>query len=160
MTSMVTLISLYSQFSILYYVVIFQNPQGPAYGIFVSQLIRYALVCSKFEDFLFRGSILVSKLLKQGYYSRKLQTTFQKFYGRHTDLVHKCDTSVSHMLNGLFTNCDIWLVSLFGGKSWRVPHVGQEMLTHSGTPDFTPFGDFMISPMNYVYIIYYWICQF
>ena len=32
-------------------------------------------------------SILVSKLLKQGYSSRKLQTTFRKFYGRHTDLV-------------------------------------------------------------------------
>ena len=42
--------------------------------------------------------------------SRKLQTIFRKFYGRHTDLVHKCDTSVSHMLNGLFTNCDICMV--------------------------------------------------
>ena len=32
-------------------------PQFPAYGVFVSQLIRYAQVCSKYEDFLFRGSI-------------------------------------------------------------------------------------------------------
>ena len=65
---------------------------------FVSQLIRYARVGSKYEDFLFRGSILVSKLLNQGYSSR---TTFRKFYGRHTDLVHKFNTSVSHMLNDL-----------------------------------------------------------
>ena len=42
---------------------------------------------------------MISKLLKQGYYLRKLQTTFQKFYGRHTDFVQKFDTSVSHMLN-------------------------------------------------------------
>ena len=50
----------------------------------------------------------LSKLLKQGYSSRKLQTTFRKFYDRHTDLlVHKFDTSVSHMLKDLFTNCDI-----------------------------------------------------
>ena len=56
---------------------------------------------------MFRGSILVSKLLKQGYSSRKLQATFRKFYGRHTDLVHQFDTSVSHMLNGLFTNSNI-----------------------------------------------------
>ena len=56
--------------------------------VFVSQLIRYARVCSKYEDCL---------LLK-------LQTTFRKFYGRHTYLVHKFDTSVSHMLNVLFTN--------------------------------------------------------
>ena len=84
-------------------------PESPACGVFVSQLIRYARVCSKYmyEDFLFRGSILVSKLLKQGYSSRKLQIIFRKFYVRHIDLVHKFDTSVSHMLNGLFTNCDI-----------------------------------------------------
>ena len=75
-------------------------PESPAYGVFVTQLIRYARVCLKYEDFLFRGSILVSKLLKQGYSSRKLQTTFRIFYGRHTDLVHTFDTFVSRMLNG------------------------------------------------------------
>ena len=46
-------------------------------------------------------------ILKQGYYARKLQTTFRKFYGRHTDLVRKFDTSVSHVLKGLLTNCDV-----------------------------------------------------
>ena len=38
--------------------------------------------------------------------------------------------------------------------------MGQEMLTISGTPDFTPFGEFMISPLwefmispiHYIYI--------
>ena len=44
-------------------------PESHAYSVFVSQLIRYARICSKYEDFLFRGSILVSKLLKQGYSS-------------------------------------------------------------------------------------------
>ena len=92
-------------------------PESPAYGAFVSEVIRYARVCSKYEDILFRGSILVSKLLKQGYYSRKLQTTFRKFCGRHIYLIHKFDTSVSHnsMLNSLFTNCGIWLVSSYLG---------------------------------------------
>ena len=32
---------------------------------------------------------------------------FRKFHGRHTYLVHKFNTSVSHVLKGLFTNCDI-----------------------------------------------------
>ena len=31
----------------------------------------------------------------------------KKFYGRHKDLVHKFDTSASHILKGLFTNCGI-----------------------------------------------------
>ena len=63
-------------------------PESPTYGVFVSQLIRYARVCSKYEDFLFRGSILVSKLMKKGYSSQKLQTTFRKCYGLYTDLIH------------------------------------------------------------------------
>ena len=42
------------------------------------------------------------------------------------------------------------------GKSWWVPHVGPEMLTLSGTSDFTPFVEFMISPIHYIYTIYYW----
>ena len=32
-------------------------PGSPAYGVFVSQLIRNPRVDSKYEDFLFRGSI-------------------------------------------------------------------------------------------------------
>ena len=30
--------------------------------------------------------------------------------------------------------------------------MGQEMLTLSGTPDLTPFGEFMISPIHYIHI--------
>ena len=39
--------------------------KSPTYSIFVTQLIRCARICWKYEDILFRGSILVSKLLKQ-----------------------------------------------------------------------------------------------
>ena len=63
---------------------------------------------SKYDDFLLRGSILVSKLLKHGYSSLKLQTTIGKFDGRHTDLVHKLDISVSYMLNGSLTVIYDW----------------------------------------------------
>ena len=47
------------------------------------------------------------EVIEQGYSSQKLQTTFRKFYGCHTALVHKFDTFESHMLKGLFTNYDI-----------------------------------------------------
>ena len=82
-------------------------PESPAYGVFISQLIRYARVCSRYNDFLYRGSILTSKLLRQGYSVEKLKTAFRKFYGRHSmhsDLVGKYNISVSHMLQGLFDN--------------------------------------------------------
>ena len=42
-------------------------------------------------------------------------------------------------------------------ESWRVPHVGQDMLTLIRTPDFTPFGEFIISSIHCIYITY--ICQ-
>ena len=38
-------------------------------------------------------------------------------------------------------------------KSSRVPHVGQELLTLSGTHDFTPFGEFMILLIRYAYTL-------
>ena len=79
---------------------------------FVSQLSYARVNWFKMWRFsvqrIYSSLIMVSKLLKQGYSSR---TTFRKFYGRHTYLVHKCDTSVSHMFNDLFTDCDICLVS-------------------------------------------------
>ena len=98
------------------------------------------------------GIFFTETSLKQGHSSRKLQTTFRKLYGRHTYLVHQFDTSVSHMLKGLFTNCDTWSCFVILCKSWRVSHVGQDMLTLSWTPDFTSFGEFMISPIHYIYI--------
>ena len=64
---------------------------SPAYGVFVSQLIRYAIVCSKYEDFLFGGSVPISVS------SRKLQTNFRKFYGRYTYLVVTDLTPLCHI---------------------------------------------------------------
>ena len=62
-------------------------PESPAYGVFASQVIRYARGCSKYDDFMFKGSILVSKLLSQGFSSYRRQTTLRKLYGRHMNLV-------------------------------------------------------------------------
>ena len=41
-------------------------PSSPAYGDFISQLIRYARACSWYECFILRARRLSSKLLKQG----------------------------------------------------------------------------------------------
>ena len=57
---------------------IFLNPLH--IGVFIYQLIRYARVCSRYNDFLYRSRIhfLTSKLLKQGYSVEKLKTAFRK----------------------------------------------------------------------------------
>ena len=42
-------------------------PRRPAYGVYISQLIRFARVCSHVEDFNARNKCLTAKLFKQAY---------------------------------------------------------------------------------------------
>ena len=40
-------------------------PSSPAYGVYVSQLIRYSRACSHYQDFVTRGLLLTSNLFRQ-----------------------------------------------------------------------------------------------
>ena len=70
-------------------------PSSPAYGVYISQLIRYARACSEYSDFIDRSKILTSKLLNQGFQRDKLIVALKKFYGRYLDLFGKFGKSVS-----------------------------------------------------------------
>ena len=72
-------------------------PSAPAYGVYASQLFRYARCCSSYSDFLIRQRALVKRLLSQGYKVNRLSNTFKKFYGRHTDLVGPYKKNVCQM---------------------------------------------------------------
>ena len=39
----------------------------PAFGVFISQLVRYLRVCGNYQQFADRSSKLTSRLLKQGF---------------------------------------------------------------------------------------------
>ena len=73
----------------------------PAYGVFISQLIRYSRACSSYECFILRARRLSSKLLKQGYLAERLKSSFRKFYGRYGDLIQQYELSLSRMLNDI-----------------------------------------------------------
>ena len=51
-------------------------PRRPSYGVYISQLIRFARVCSHVDDFNTRNKCLTAKLLKQGYRYHKLKRLF------------------------------------------------------------------------------------
>ena len=51
-------------------------PRRPSYGVYISQLIRFARVCSHADDFNTRNKCLTAKLLKQGYRYQKLRKVF------------------------------------------------------------------------------------
>ena len=63
--------------------------RSPSYGVYISQLIRFARVCSNVDDFNNRNLFLTAKLLKQGYRYHKLRKAFSKFYHRHSELIVK-----------------------------------------------------------------------
>ena len=42
-------------------------PRRPFYGVYISQLIRFARVCSHVDDFNTHNKCLTAKLLKQGH---------------------------------------------------------------------------------------------
>ena len=63
--------------------------RSTSYGVYISQLIRFARASSYVTDFNTRNKLLTQKLLKQGYRYHKLRKTFSKFYRRYFDLISK-----------------------------------------------------------------------
>ena len=51
-------------------------PRSPSYGVYISQLIGFARVCSHNVDFNNKNKFLTSKLLNQGYRYHKLRKAF------------------------------------------------------------------------------------
>ena len=74
-------------------------PSGSSYGVYISQLIRYARCCSQYDDFRYRHKCLVDRLPSQGL---RLEKSFKKFYGRYQDLTKKYQRSVNVMVNDSF----------------------------------------------------------
>jgi hypothetical protein len=72
---------------------------APAYGVYISRLIRYSRACSSYQD---RRLLLTRKLLNQGFLLVKLKSSLRKFYGRHHDLVDRYGISVSQMTMDMF----------------------------------------------------------
>ena len=98
-------VKLYDDFNFYIVNILFLSsniPQSPAYGFFVSQLIRYARASSLYEDFITRSQRLTSKLLKQGFTRNMLIATFKKCYGRHNVLVNRFKVSVTNIIIDLF----------------------------------------------------------
>ena len=64
-------------------------PRLPSYGIFISQLVRFARCCTSVFDFHSKNLQITSKLLTQGYRYHKLRKKFGKFLGSFSELLFK-----------------------------------------------------------------------
>ena len=73
-------------------------PRRTSYGVYISQLIRFARASSNLNDFNYRNKALTAKLLRQGYRYFKLRKAFSKFYRRHSALLEKYSVSLKILL--------------------------------------------------------------
>ena len=87
-------------------------PRSTSYGVYNSQLIRFARASSHITDFNSRNKLLAQKLLKQGYQYHKLRKTFSKFYTGYYDLISKFQVGLKSLfrprtqnLNAMVTWC-------------------------------------------------------
>ena len=67
-------------------------PTNPAYGVYTSQLVRYARICTPKVDFMNRLRRLSLPLRQQGFVTNLLQKSFNKFFNPHGLIVVKYGT--------------------------------------------------------------------
>ena len=78
-------------------------PASPAYGVYISQLIRYARASSNYSDFLKRHLHLRNRLLDQDYKKIRLIRSLKKFIFRYQDLVEIYSISAEKIISDGFS---------------------------------------------------------
>ena len=78
-------------------------PDSPAYGVYISQLIRYARANSNYSDFLKRHIHLRNRLLNQGYEKIRLIRSLKKFIFRYQVLAEIYPVSAETIINDAFS---------------------------------------------------------
>jgi hypothetical protein len=78
-------------------------PASPAYGVYISQLIRYASASSNYSDFLKLHLYLKNRLLDHGYQKIRLIRSLKKFMFRYQDIVEIYSVSAETMVNDGFS---------------------------------------------------------
>ena len=72
-------------------------PRSPSYGVYISQLIRFARVCSNVDDFNNRNLFLTAKLLKKVIDIIKFEKHFLNST-RHSELIVKYNIGLKSLL--------------------------------------------------------------
>ena len=75
-----------------------------SYGVYISQLIRFARASFNINDFICRNKALTAKLLKQGYRYHKLRKAFPKFYRRHNGWLKYIMLAAGNFCNKAYRN--------------------------------------------------------
>ena len=75
-------------------------PKKPAYGVFSSQVIRFAQSCSRKEDLINRIRDLINKLTKKNFEVNILKNTLRKCMKNHHSIANKIgQNAIKQILN-------------------------------------------------------------
>ena len=105
-------------------------PRSASYGVYISQLIRFARASSYVADFNTRGGLLTQRLLKQGYRCHKLRKTFSKFCGRCCGLVSGFRVGLKSLLRQGLSEPDFYgdlvykLKKIVGSNNFSAQFIG------------------------------------
>jgi len=83
-------------------------PLNPSYGVYTSQLVRFARVCNNVLDFNERNTFITEKLLHQGYRYHRLVKTFTKFYYKYRDLISKYNVTCNNLVKNGISHPDFY----------------------------------------------------
>ena len=97
-------------------------PRKPALGIFLSQLIRFARICSAFADFCTRSVNLSKRLQNQGYKFHELRKLTVRFFHERADLLVKFNQKDINIFirDCLFTP---WVFTWVSTMNFQVDHI-------------------------------------
>ena len=77
-------------------------PSGPAYGVYISQLVRIGRICSNYTQFTWRHYKLTQRLIHQGFRYSTLCIAFRKFARKYTQVLEKYGWSIrKHIEDGV-----------------------------------------------------------
>ena len=102
-------------------------PRSPSYGVYISQLIRFARECSSVDEFNKRNLFSTARLLKQGCGCHRIRRAFSKFYHRHSELIVKYNIGLKTLLQQgmsepiFYSDLVLWIQK----SCWRTQFGGQ-----------------------------------
>ena len=94
-------------------------PATPAYGVYVSQLVRYARICTAKADFMHRLRSPSSRLKQQGFKSSLLVKSVKKFFKHHRTTVVKYNVTLWELRSAVLD----WKISQLIDVSFGISNV-------------------------------------
>ena len=92
----------------------------PAYGVYISQLLRYSRAYSSYYDVFGRGLLLKRKPLNQEFQMVKLKSSLRKCYEHHHELVYRYGITVLQMISDMFPKSKLQSPFLFMNVTYRI----------------------------------------